>query len=104
MKDHEKLELVVKHVGLMRGAPASQKYVVRGVYIDGGGLKRFCLHDVGAAPHFDIPGTVVENNAELAAAFHTAGLTLTDKELSVDLAAAKKEQEQTSTYTRASPT
>ena len=51
------------HAGLKRGVLASQTYSVRGVYIDGGGVKCFCLHDVDAVPHFDIPETVIENNA-----------------------------------------
>ena len=48
--DRLKIDSVVKHVGLKRGAVASQKYVVRGVFIDSEGVKRFCLHDVDDAP------------------------------------------------------
>ena len=87
---------MVKHVGLKRGAFFNQKYVVRGVFIDTEGVKRFCLHDVEAAPNFDKPEVTIERDVELGAAFHTAGMTLTDKELVVDLAAAKKEQNRAS--------
>ena len=84
----------MKHAGLQRGAPSDQQNVVRGVFIDGGGDKRFCLRAVGAGPDFDNPDTVIDNNAALGSEFHTAGLTLTDKELAKDLAAAAKEQEE----------
>ena len=79
-KDREKVELFVKHAGLQRNTPASQVYVVRGVFIDGGGAKRFCVRAVGDVPVFDNPDTVIENDVALGAHFHTAGLTLTDKE------------------------
>ena len=92
--DREKLDSVVKHDGLQRGAPSGQNYFVRGVFIDGGGDKRFCLRVVDAVPDFDIPDTVIEDNVVLGAAFYAAGLTLTDKELAKDLAAAIKEQEE----------
>jgi hypothetical protein len=93
-KDRDKLHIVVKHAGLQRGAPSNQQYAVRGVFIDGNGDKRFCFRAVGAEPDFDNPDTVIENDAALGAEFFTAGLTLTDKELAKDLAAAVKEQEE----------
>ena len=92
--DRSKLDTVVKHTGLQRGAPAAQQYVVRGVFIDGSGNKRFCVRAVGAGPDFDNPDTVIEKNEALGSKFHTAGLTLTDKELAKDIGAATKEQEE----------
>jgi hypothetical protein len=92
--DREKLALLLKHDGLQRNTPAGQVYVVRGVFIDGGGAKRFCVRAVDSVPEFDNPATVIENDVALGADFHTAGLTLTDKELTKDLAVANKEQEE----------
>ena len=52
-------------------------------------MKRFCLHDAEAAPNFDKPEVKIERDVELGEAFHTEVIALTDKELVVDLAAAK---------------
>ena len=53
--DRALVKSVVKHSGLKRGAPAYQEYVVRGVYIDVKGVKRYCRHEVATVPNFDDP-------------------------------------------------
>jgi hypothetical protein len=68
---------VVKHAGLKRGALSYQEYVVRDVYIDAEGMKRYCLHEVATMPNFDESATVIDRDKEIALKYYNAVLTLT---------------------------
>jgi hypothetical protein len=60
-----------------------------------------CLHEVATAPDFNDSETVFECDIELGLKYHTAGLPLADKELALDLATAKKDQEKAGNLDRA---